>query len=140
MLFASVTRSLGGPLGALLTVDGISCAATGGLLLVLGGPIAGLISPVPDVFGYAAATVVRGVGVFLLAFAGLALLAARTRHTGLVWEVIALNVLWVVGSVLLVELAWDGLTLIGRIAILTVALWVGMLVALQGVSLRRAQA
>jgi hypothetical protein len=138
MSLDTMTRSLGGPLSAILAVDGISCAATGGLLLVLGGPIAALISPVPEVFGYAAASVVRGVGVFLLAFAGLALLAARTRHTGLVWEVIVLNVAWVIASVVLVELAWDGLTLIGRIAILAVALWVAALVALQGVSLRRA--
>jgi hypothetical protein len=140
MLLASVTRSLGGPLGALLTVDGISCAATGALLLAAGGPIAGLISPAPELFGYTVASVCHGVGVFLVAFAGLALVAARTKRTGLVWEVMALNVLWVIGSVLLVELAWDGLTLVGRLAIIAVALWVAMLVALQGVSLKRAQA
>ena len=140
MSLASISRPLGGPLGAVLTVDALSCAATGALLVVLGGPIAGLISPAPELFGVAVATVCRGVGLFLIAFAALAYAAARSRRAGLVWEVIGLNVLWVVGSVLLVEFAWDGLTLIGRIAILAVALWVALLVALQGVGLKRLQA
>jgi len=137
---ASVSRPFGGPLAAVLAIDGLSCAATGVLLLAAGGPIAALISPTPEVFGIGVAAVCRGIGLFLIAFAALALAAARLKRTGLVWEVIVLNVLWVVGSVLLVEFAWDGLTVIGRIAIIAVALWVALLVALQGASLRRARA
>jgi hypothetical protein len=138
MSIASITRALGGPLGATLTVDALSCAATGVLLVAAGDPIAALLSPAPELFGFTMATICRGVGLFLIAFAGLAFAAARFRHAGLVWEVIVLNVLWVIGSVVLVEFAWDGLTLLGRIAILVVALWVALLVLLQGAGLRRA--
>jgi len=140
MSLASIGRPLGGPLAAVLAIDGISCAATGALLLALAGPVADLIAPAPVLFDYPVAAVCRGVGMFLLAFAGLALVAARTRRAGLVIEVIALNALWAVGSVVLVEFAWDGLTLLGRLAILAIALWVALLAVLQGIGLRRLRA
>lgn len=125
-----------------LTLDAITSAASGLLLLVAGGPIATLISPASELFGVGLPTVCRAVGLFLLVFAGLALVASRSvpARTGLVWEVFALNVAWVIGSVVLVELAWDGLTLLGRLAIVAVALVVAAFALLQGVGLKRARA
>ena len=61
-------------------------------------------------------------------------------RAGLVWEVLAINVAWVIGSAVLVELAWDGLTLLGRLAIVAVALMVAVFALLQGIGLRRVQA
>ena len=130
------------PLGLTLTLDAITSAASGVLLLVAGGPIAALASPATDLFGIALPTICRAVGLFLLAFAALALIAARGApiRRGLVWEVFALNVAWVIGSVILVELAWDGLTLLGRLAIIAVAAVVAVFALLQGVGLKRARA
>jgi hypothetical protein len=130
------------PLSLTLTLDAITSGASGLLLLVAGGPIATLLSPASELFGFALPTVCRAVGLFLLVFAGLALAAARAApaRTGLVWEVLVLNIAWVLGSVLLVELAWDGLTLLGRLAIIAVALVVAVFALLQGVGLKRAQA
>lgn len=125
-----------------LTLDAITSGASGLLLLVAGGPIAALLSPASELFGIGLPMLCRSVGLFLLAFAGLALVAARSApaRTGLVWEVFALNVAWVIGSILLVELAWDGLTLLGRLAIVAVALVVAVFALLQGVGLKRARA
>ena len=130
------------PLALTLKLDALTSAASGLLLLVAGGPIAELASPASELFGFALPTVCRAVGLFLLAFAALTLVAARgvPIRRGLVWEVFALNVAWVIGSAILVELAWDGLTLLGRLAIIAVALVVAVFALLQGVGLKRARA
>lgn len=130
------------PLSLTLTLDAVTSAASGLLLLLAGGPIAALLSPETELLGFALPTVCRAAGLFLLLFAGLALAAARAApaRTGLAWEVLGLNLAWVVGSALLVVQAWDGLTLLGRLAILAVALVVAVFALLQGVGLKRARA
>jgi hypothetical protein len=125
-----------------LALDAATSGVSGLLLLTAAGPIAALLSPAGELFGLALPTLCRAVGLFLLAFAGLALVAARSKpvRAGLVWEVLAINVAWVIGSAVLVELAWDGLTLLGRLAIVAVALMVAVFALLQGIGLRRVQA
>ncbi|GAB2551607.1 hypothetical protein [Spirosoma aerophilum] len=122
-------------LQTVLTINALSSGATGLLLLVLANPIAQL-------FGQSSTGAFTEVGLFLVAFAGFVLYQSRRTpvSAGAIRVIIALDCLWVIGSVIL--LAWPSvqLTGIGQVAIAAVALWVALMAYLQASGLRKVTA
>jgi hypothetical protein len=55
-----------------------------------------------------------------------------------VWGIIALNILWVIDSVVLVAAGWFALTVLGTVFVLVQALAVAIFADLEFVGLRRA--
>jgi hypothetical protein len=89
--------------------------------------------------GWGSASVIIGIGVFLLLFAARLILAVRAREL-LRWEARAIvfgDIGWVVGSVLLVSLLHIRFSLTGLLLVLSTAFVVGAFAALQAEGLRR---
>ncbi|MBT1711496.1 hypothetical protein KK062_24855 [Fulvivirgaceae bacterium PWU5] len=109
-----------------LFLNGISSGATGALLAVFAGTFAswfGVTTPTPFV----------EVGLFLVAFAALVIVAAlrQPQAPGLVRLIIVLDVSWVLVSILVVVLQPVALSLVGNLLILGVAAWVAAMAGLQ---------
>ncbi|MCX6218096.1 hypothetical protein [Spirosoma sp.] len=119
-------------LQTVLIINAVSSGATGLLLL-------GLTSPIAQLFGQSSTGVFTEVGIFLVAFAGFVFYQSRRHITSAkaVRFIIALDLLWVVASVML--LAWPSaeLTGIGQVAIAAVALWVALMAYLQTNGLKK---
>ena len=87
----------------ILRFDAATCAAMGLLLAIGADAVAGITAlPVP---------LLREAGIFLLPFAAFVLWAARRGGGWPVQAVVAANVAWVVGSVVLIASPWSGNTL-----------------------------
>jgi hypothetical protein len=115
-----------------LQLDGVASGLCGLLLVAAAGPVAGPM-------GLPGPGIARVVGAGLLVF-GAALLwnAARaTVNRGEVLIALVLNAAWVAGSAVVVA---DGpLTLVGNLAVATVAAAVVVFAILEAVGLRRLQ-
>ena len=109
-----------------LLINAVSSGATGIGLVVLAETVAELV-------GTPAAGAVMGVGIFLVVFAAGVLNEAvqRTIRVNRVYIIIALDILWVAGSIAIVLPQLFQLTAIGYIAITAVALWVAAMAYLQ---------
>jgi hypothetical protein len=109
-----------------LLINAVSSGATGIGLVVLADTVA-------ELFGTSAAGAVMGVGIFLVVFAAGVLNEALQRTTRIthVYIIIALDILWVIGSVAIVLPQLFNLSAIGYITITAVALWVAAMAYLQ---------
>jgi hypothetical protein len=119
-------------LRAALKVDAVASGGMGVLLLGLGGPLGDLLG--------APTGLLRTVGLLLLGWAAVVwLVGARPRVSGpAVRAVIALNLLWVAGSVALVVAGWVSLTALGVGFVLAQAAVVALFAESQFLGLRRA--
>jgi hypothetical protein len=122
------------PLGLLRLALKLDAAVTGvnGAAYLAAAPL------VQDVLGLPAGAL-RGVGLFLLAFAvGVWFLGARsTISTGAASAIVAVNLLWAVDSVAVAVLGWGAPTTIGTVWIVLQAAVVGGFAALQWLGIRR---
>ncbi|WP_424134745.1 hypothetical protein [Roseomonas chloroacetimidivorans] len=113
-----------------LLLDAVASGATGALMLLAAGPLAGH-THLPQ-------ELLRGAGAVLLPYAafvawlGLRAMPAR----GMVLAVVAINALWVVESVGILALGWVVPNLLGAGFVLAQALVVAIFAALQGAALR----
>ncbi len=114
-----------------LTLDAVSSAAMGALLLLALSPLTGLLGlPRP---------LLLGAGLSLLPFAAfVGWLATRERppRAG-VWAAVVLNAFWAVDSLLLLVAGWFEPTLLGAVFVVFQALVVGLFAALELAGLRR---
>lgn len=109
-----------------LLINGVSSGATGIGLVVLAETVA-------ELFGTTATGAVMCVGIFLVVFAA-GVLNEAVQHTtriNPVYIIIALDILWVAGSIAIVLPQLFQLSAIGYIAITAVALWVAAMAYLQ---------
>src|SRR5262245_55901536 len=126
----SVPRSLSF-LRRVLLADAVGSGLSGVAMLLFAVPIAGALDLPVDL--------VREPGIALLPFAAfVAFVATRERPpTTLVWAVIALNVVWVVESLVLLLGDWAEPNAVGRAVIVAQALAVAVLAELEYFGLRR---
>jgi len=119
------------PLKTTLFVNGISSAAAGLGLVVLAKEIAIL-------FSVSQPAIISVIGWFLLAFGLLVTLtgASKTTSMPLVRLITFLDISWVVASIITVFIA--PLSMIGIIATLAVAGWVGLMATLQSKGMKTA--
>ena len=113
-----------------LRLDAAASGALGVLLLALSGLLEGPLGM--------GATVALAVGAGLVAWAGFVAWVAAGDRPMLVLDVVALNVAWVVASVVAAA-AWDDLTALGVALVLAQAAAVAALTALQLAARRTAQ-
>jgi hypothetical protein len=115
-----------------LFLNGISSGATGLLLAAFANTFASW-------FAVATPTPFVEVGLFLVAFATLVIVAALRQPLalGLVRLIIVLDVAWVLVSILVVVLQPFALSLVGNLLILGVAAWVAVMAGLQRRGLRQ---
>jgi hypothetical protein len=114
------------PLKTTLTVNALSSGATGILLIAFAHTIAtlfGVSDPLPFI----------GTGIFLVVFAGYVLITALQTplNNKSVRRIIALDILWVLGSLVLLVAASGELSMIGILGITAVAAWVASMALLQ---------
>lgn len=117
-----------------LVIDAAISGATGLLMVVGAGPLQNLLSVPAPLFRYA--------GVSLLPFAALLLMLSQreTIDRSTVWTIIALNLAWVVASVVLPFSGAIQPNLFGYLFILGQAAAVAVFAEMQYVGLRRAEA
>jgi hypothetical protein len=118
-------------LNQVLLLNAISSGATGALLLLFPAPVARL-------FGVAPVAPFLAVGAFLLVFAaGVGYEGTQQPpRPGRVQGIIALDVAWVVGSLVAVAFLFPTLSVLGNGLILAVAAWVAGMAFLQTKGLR----
>lgn len=116
-----------------MLVNALSSGATGLLLVLLPGYTAGL-------FGAAYTWPFVATGIFLLVFALLVFMQSRKQTPNKSWVkvIIALDILWVIESLIIVLPALFGLTVLGYCLIGAVAAWVALMAFLQARGLRSA--
>lgn len=109
-----------------LLINALSSGATGIVLVLSGGFIA-------NVFGLSEPLAFQGVGIFLIAFGILVLVEGRQKETraGRVQLIIALDLLWVAGSLIIIVLQLFALSSLGYLLIAVVGLWVALMAWLQ---------
>ncbi len=109
-----------------LLINALSSGATGIVLVLSGGFIA-------NVFGLSEPLAFQGVGIFLIAFGILVLVEGRQKETraGRVQLIIALDLLWVAGSLIIIVLQLVALSSLGYLLIAVVGLWVALMAWLQ---------
>ncbi len=114
-----------------LLVNAISSGATGTLLMLFPASIASL-------FGVSLVAPFVAVGAFLLVFAGWVGYESTQKlpRPGRVQLIIALDVAWVVASLVAVALLFSALSTLGNGLILAVAGWVAAMAFLQNRGLR----
>ncbi len=110
----------------ILLLNALSSGATGLLLLMAARPIAAL-------FDMQITLPFIGAGIFLLLFATFVLLVALKQPLNLaaVKIVTALDIIWVIASLILVVEIHAFISLPGRVIILAVAAWVALMALLQ---------
>jgi hypothetical protein len=116
-----------------LLVNALSSGATGLLLFLFPRFTAGL-------FGTTHAWAFVATGIFLMAFAIFVFIQSRKAvpHRGWVKFIIALDILWVVESLIIVLPALFGLSMIGYLLIGAAAAWVALMAFLQTRGLKAA--
>jgi len=109
-----------------LLINAASSGATGAGLAVAGNFVANL-------FGVSQPYAFWGVGIFLVAFAILVFLEGfkNSASPGRVQLIITLDILWVVGSLVIVVFQLFDLTALGYVLISGVGLWVAAMAWLQ---------
>lgn len=117
-----------------LLLDAVTSGVTGAGLVLMAGPLAGLLALPADLL--------RGAGLALLPFAAaVAWLGSRDRPSPrAVRVIVVLNLLWAVDSALIVGLGWVTPNGLGVAFIALQAVAVAALAGLQVVGLRRAPA
>jgi hypothetical protein len=118
-------------LGRTLLLDGVITGATGGLMFLAAGPLAGLLGLHERLLSIA--------GFSLLPFAGLLLfLAVRPRVSRpLILGIVGVNVLWTVDSLLLLATDWVAPTPLGYAFTVFQAVAVASFAALQYVGVTK---
>lgn len=118
----------------IMALDAATCAVAGAGCLGLTQLAAGQLGM--------SSGVVLGLGTFLLGWTGLAAsLATRRRpNAGLVWLVVAGNLVWAFESWMILVLGWVQPTTFGAVVLVGQGLAVGLVAALQVLGLRLAQA
>jgi hypothetical protein len=102
------------------------------------GVLIGVASPLLDGWLGIDAALLLALGVVLVGYAMvLEFVVARRPTTALVWEVIALNTLWVVASVVAVVTDVLTLTTLGTVFVLAQAAAVALIADLQYLALRK---
>ncbi|HEY5824552.1 MAG TPA: hypothetical protein VIT44_09310 [Cyclobacteriaceae bacterium] len=119
-------------LKTVLLINALSSGVTGLGLIISSSLVAQL-------FGVSATGPFIEVGIFLLAFASLVLFVGRgeTHHVNAVRFIIALDLLWVIISLVIVLLHLFDLSVLGYLLISGVALWVGAMAYLQSAGLKQ---
>lgn len=114
------------PLKTTLLVNAVSSGATGAGLIIFKEPVA-------EIFGVTNIYPFVGTGIFLLAFAVFVFITATKKHlsTAQINLVSAMDILWVVSSVMVLIMLSSLISVIGIVAIIAVAGWVGMMAYLQ---------
>ncbi|MFI6735742.1 hypothetical protein ACIBI9_22710 [Nonomuraea sp. NPDC050451] len=114
-----------------LAADAVVTGGNGLVYLAFAGPVSDLLGP--------GAGLLRGIGAFLLVYgAAVGLLATRRAISPAATRaVIALNIIWTLGSVAAVATGAADLTTIGAIWTIAQALVVGVFAELQIVGLRK---
>lgn len=109
-----------------LMINAVSSGATGLLLVFFPGFFASL-------FGVQGSAAFVGTGIFLILFAILVFSEARreTVSDKSVRFISTLDVLWVVGSLVIIVFGLFGLSLVGYLMIGAVAAWVALMAMLQ---------
>ena len=109
-----------------LLINAVSSGATGVGLIIFARTVA-------DLFGTSQSQAFTGVGIFLVVFAAGVLYEGiqKSPRPLQVYTIIALDVLWVIGSFAIVLPQLFNLSVIGYIAITAVALWVAAMAYLQ---------
>jgi len=127
-----MTLNSAATLRLLLTVDAFISGATGAAMIAA----ADMLEPLLNV----PAMVMRSAGVMLLPFAAMVFFFSRREQLtrSRVWVVIALNIAWVVASVLVLVSGWIQPTTLGLAFVLFQAVVVAGLAELQFTGLRRA--
>lgn len=117
-----------------LLLDAVSSGGMGVLLLTWGGLLAGVLG-LP-------AELLEEAGMVLVPFAlVVGFLGTRAQlYRAAVWAVIAVNAIWVIDSVLLLLSGWVQPSLLGYLFVLGQALFVGVMVELELIGLRRSAA
>ncbi|WP_332680883.1 hypothetical protein [Bosea sp. (in: a-proteobacteria)] len=117
-----------------LVLDAAACAATGLLLSLGAGALAGLLGFPPEFL--------RGAGLVLLPCAALlAFLASRVRLPRLaVYAVIGINILWIADSVLILVAGWFQPSGLGIAFVLAQAAAVAVVTELEVIGLRKSAA
>ncbi|MCE9673303.1 hypothetical protein LY474_36395 [Myxococcus stipitatus] len=120
-------------LGHALLVDGLASGATGALSLFGANPLGELLNLPP--------ALLRGAGAGLLPFAALlVVLALRPlAPRGLVWGIVALNVLWTVDSFALLASGWVQPNVWGQAFVAFQALAVAVFAGLEMLGLKQAR-
>ena len=114
-----------------LLADGVASGAMGALLLIAAGPLAGLLG--------LEVLLLRTAGLILIPFAALVVYFGARPHIShrAVWVIVAVNVLWVIDSILLLVTGWAEPTLLGYLFTLGQALAVALFAGLEYAGLRR---
>ena len=115
-----------------LLINALSSGATGLGLIAFAGPIAVL-------FGVNKSTPVLEVGIFLVAFALLVFRESKrpSHNQKMLKWIIALDISWVIVSLLVVILQLFNLTPLGYLAIGAVAVWVAGMAYFQIIGVKR---
>ena len=115
----------------ILLLNGASSGATGVLLLAFSRFFANL-------FQVSSTMAFTGVGIFLIAFAAFVIwVSMGDTNRKRVQVIIALDVVWVVVSIIVGVLFYDEISFLGSILIEVVALWVAAMVFLQTKGLKQ---
>jgi hypothetical protein len=120
-------------LRGVIAIDAVACAASGALLAFAAEPLAAITG--------LSAELTRPAGVFLLAWT-LVLAAAASRPAlprAVVWLLIAVNVAWVVESVLVLLLGWAQPNATGYAFVIGQAIATAAIAELQFIALRRSR-
>ncbi len=113
---------------------------SGVFCMVLSKPLAHWIAPeLTTLFGMAFSTFLLGLGIGLTCFAGwVYVVASRDEpHRLSSWIIAILDVDWVIGSVVLLILGGEALSVLGKVLIGDIALVVAIFASLQLVALTR---
>lgn len=115
-----------------MLINALSSGATGLLLLFFPGPTA-------DLFGASSQIPFAAVGIFLLLFALLVFIQSRRTplRKGWVKFIIALDIVWVIESLIILFPKMFGFSFPGYALIAAVALWVALMAFLQARGLKQ---
>lgn len=116
----------------ILLINAVTSGATGILLVAFAQYFSRL-------FQVNSAAAFAAVGIFLLCFAAFVIsVAVKNANPAMVKAIIALDVSWVVISLLVVTLAYTRISVIGNVLIIAVAGWVAVMAVLQTIGVRQA--
>jgi hypothetical protein len=115
-----------------LLINALSSGATGLALVLMPGIFA-------EVFNTSVREPFVGTGLSLIAFAVIVFLESRRDATSITWVrlIIMLDILWVLTSTMIICFQAFEISALGYFMIAAVALWVGLMAALQYAGLKK---